>query len=192
MTMTKVESGEAQRLAQQGTNTYSPTHPHEPAIPPALDSEGRCLVCRLLVERDELKRQLASGPRAPSEAANTHVADALRLLDTFVEKDPLGGERIHAIQLAGDPQTRIQGAINLQAARRHLQAALGAVDRGAPSAPTAPSIAELQGILATAIQKSERADKPGQGRVECIDFLLFAMLVDRALRGSTSEHEGSP
>lgn len=36
-------------------NTYSMKHPHEPQIPPALDAEGRCLVCGLLVERDRLR-----------------------------------------------------------------------------------------------------------------------------------------
>lgn len=32
---------------------YSLRHPHEPEIPPALDAEGRCLVCLLQVQRDE-------------------------------------------------------------------------------------------------------------------------------------------
>lgn len=46
-----------QRLAV----TYSEKHPHEPEIPPALDAEGRCLVCVLLVklERAEAERDKA-------------------------------------------------------------------------------------------------------------------------------------
>lgn len=39
--------------------TASDQHPHEPGIPPALDAEGRCLVCGLLVARDELLELLA-------------------------------------------------------------------------------------------------------------------------------------
>ena len=46
-----------------------------------------------------------------------------------------------------------------------------------------PDVSELQGILAQAIQQSERADKPGQGRVECIDFLMFATLVHATVWG---------
>jgi hypothetical protein len=33
----------------------NPRHPHEPAIPPAFDDEGRCLVCDLLVQIKELR-----------------------------------------------------------------------------------------------------------------------------------------
>lgn len=36
----------------------SEKHPHEPEIPPALDDEGRCLVCGLLVQLDEAERVL--------------------------------------------------------------------------------------------------------------------------------------
>lgn len=42
-------------------------HPHEPGIPPALDDEGRCLVCVIIVERNaalreaETQRQRADG-----------------------------------------------------------------------------------------------------------------------------------
>lgn len=39
-------------------NGYSTRHPHEPKIPPALDGEGRCLVCVLIVERDRLQADL--------------------------------------------------------------------------------------------------------------------------------------
>jgi hypothetical protein len=38
------------------TLTYDPRHPHEPEIPPALDAEGRCLVCGLMVRREEAER----------------------------------------------------------------------------------------------------------------------------------------
>lgn len=34
--------------------TASTQHAHEPAIPPTLDAEGRCLVCSLLVAADTL------------------------------------------------------------------------------------------------------------------------------------------
>jgi hypothetical protein len=33
--------------------TMSEQHPHEPEIPPALDGEGRCLVCRLFVALED-------------------------------------------------------------------------------------------------------------------------------------------
>ncbi len=39
-------------------NEFSPIHPHEPAIPPALDIEGRCLVCVILCERDDARREI--------------------------------------------------------------------------------------------------------------------------------------
>lgn len=41
-------------------DTYSTEHPHEPEIPPALDAEGRCLICCMTVEISELKRELAA------------------------------------------------------------------------------------------------------------------------------------
>lgn len=70
----------------------SPLHPHEPAIPPLYDMEGRCVVCGLLVLRDELdahiRRELdahirrfaalarpVAAPRAPSEALLQELAD---------------------------------------------------------------------------------------------------------------------
>jgi len=37
---------------------FNPHHPHEPAIPPALDADGRCLVCILTVERDRARDAL--------------------------------------------------------------------------------------------------------------------------------------
>lgn len=54
----KVEQGYV-KVGPGGTeakrNEYNPRHPHEPAIPPAFDSEGRCLVCVLLeAEREAL------------------------------------------------------------------------------------------------------------------------------------------
>lgn len=36
----------------------SDKHPHEPEIPPALDEEGRCLVCGLAVQLGEAERVL--------------------------------------------------------------------------------------------------------------------------------------
>ena len=40
---------------QSHTENYiSPKHPHEPEIPPTLDSEGRCLVCGLLCQIDKI------------------------------------------------------------------------------------------------------------------------------------------
>ena len=42
-------------IEDEPQDTYSTKHPHEPEIPPALDPEGRCLVCRILVERDEAR-----------------------------------------------------------------------------------------------------------------------------------------
>lgn len=35
----------------------SPLHPHEPAIPPAIDAEGRCHVCRLQIEVEALTNE---------------------------------------------------------------------------------------------------------------------------------------
>src|SRR3990167_8139701 len=43
----------------ENVNQYSTRHPHEPAIPPAYDAEGRCLVCVLIVERDDALTALA-------------------------------------------------------------------------------------------------------------------------------------
>jgi len=40
-------------------NAFSPIHPHEPTIPPTFDDEGRCLICVLLVERDEWRKRVA-------------------------------------------------------------------------------------------------------------------------------------
>lgn len=70
-------------------NTYSTKHPHEPEIPPAIDGEGRCLVCKLLVESAaqaarirELEGQLAITIKneqncwARREEAGQRVAEA--------------------------------------------------------------------------------------------------------------------
>ena len=46
------------RLRVSGATVYSTVHPHEPGIPPALDEEGRCLVCLLLVGNDTLTQKL--------------------------------------------------------------------------------------------------------------------------------------
>ena len=39
-------------------NQASPLHPHEPEIAPSIDEEGRCRVCHIMVERDELAEKL--------------------------------------------------------------------------------------------------------------------------------------
>jgi hypothetical protein len=35
---------------QRAEDGFDPRHPHEPEVPPAFDDEGRCLVCKGLVE----------------------------------------------------------------------------------------------------------------------------------------------
>lgn len=41
------------RAHEINTNLKSPLHPHEPEIPPALDADGRCWVCKAQsAERD--------------------------------------------------------------------------------------------------------------------------------------------
>lgn len=45
----------------ENPNQYSTKHPHEPEIPPALDKEGRCRVCGLLVRIDEAVALLRRG-----------------------------------------------------------------------------------------------------------------------------------
>jgi len=74
------------------------------------------------------------------------------------------------------------GASGRNCVREMLRAAY-AVDGVAGVPPAPPDVSELQGILAQAIRQSERADKPGQGRVECIDFLMFATLVHATVWG---------
>jgi hypothetical protein len=49
----------------------SPLHPHEPSIPPTLDSEGRCLICAMQVRAEKMHG---------------------RLLDTQAELERLTGE----------------------------------------------------------------------------------------------------
>lgn len=57
-------------MATDERNEYDPRHPHEPEVPPTFDSEGRCLVCGLMVSvedracRDERQRVLTE-LRAP-------------------------------------------------------------------------------------------------------------------------------
>jgi len=59
-----------------GSHVASSKHPHEPEIPPALDSEGRCLVCGLLVDRDALRRERDDAHAALREIAESnHRAD---------------------------------------------------------------------------------------------------------------------
>jgi hypothetical protein len=68
----------------------SPLHPHEPDIPPTLDAEGRCLVCRALVEAE--KRAYA---RAVSDvveelrrwASAHHAVDFISQAAEHVEND---------------------------------------------------------------------------------------------------------
>jgi hypothetical protein len=40
------------------SDEFDPRHPHEPAIPPALDDEGRCLVCLLIVRAERAEKAL--------------------------------------------------------------------------------------------------------------------------------------
>lgn len=42
----------------EGHVTASDKHPHEPQIAPALDAEGRCLVCALLARIEEAEREV--------------------------------------------------------------------------------------------------------------------------------------
>ena len=39
---------------------YGTEHPHEPAIPPALDPEGRCLICGMEVRIEALEAENAN------------------------------------------------------------------------------------------------------------------------------------
>ena len=39
-------------------NQASPLHPHEPEIAQSIDEEGRCRVCHIMAERDELAKNL--------------------------------------------------------------------------------------------------------------------------------------
>lgn len=66
------------------SNTASPLHPHEPGIPPALDSEGRCRVCGLLVKLD-----VASDRARRAEQLAWDLAKALRPLVTEPDCDEL-------------------------------------------------------------------------------------------------------
>lgn len=73
--------------------TYSEQHPHEPEIPPALDPEGRCRVCGLLVERAELAQQLEQAERDKARAV-------------FIAK--------HLFQMVPKEAWRAQGADDMQ------------------------------------------------------------------------------
>ena len=64
-----------------GSHVASSKHPHEPEIPPALDSEGRCLVCGLLVDRDALRRE--------RDDAHAEIARKERLLQMIVDDNHL-------------------------------------------------------------------------------------------------------
>lgn len=46
---------------------FSPLHPHEPEVPPTLDDEGRCLVCRAMVlsEHEGFKAGFERAKAAP-------------------------------------------------------------------------------------------------------------------------------
>jgi hypothetical protein len=48
--------------------TYSTEHPHEPEIPPTLDVDGRCLVCHILLERDDALAALEQAERELEQA----------------------------------------------------------------------------------------------------------------------------
>lgn len=73
-------------------NTFDPRHSHEPEIPPALDDEGRCLVCCILVERDE----------ARADAKRMYVA--LSAIDEMRPEDYTGGQQ-HLTPAFREPNT---------------------------------------------------------------------------------------
>lgn len=62
---------------EEAVNQVATRHPHEPEIPPALDGEGRCFVCRLMTQVDELEI-------TASEVAEELRADAATWLETDV------------------------------------------------------------------------------------------------------------
>jgi len=63
----------------------SERHPHEPQIPPALDADGRCLVCRILGERDGLRFALEG---LLNWAERYHAGDpSLNPEEWYVERD---------------------------------------------------------------------------------------------------------
>ena len=123
-------------------------------------SDYVCPECGLTHGDSECRASAAAPPREPSPAA---IDAACRVIE--------------ACGPDGFP-----GPLRVTEALRAAYAVDGV--GGVPPAP--PDVSELQGILAQAIRQSERADKPGQGRVECIDFLMFATLVHAAVwRGPT-------
>ena len=120
-------------------------------------SDYVCPECGLTHGDSECRASAVAPPREPSEAA-------------------VEAARVASGEARGQPDNLLGRRVVLAVLR-----AAYAVDGvgGVPPAP--PDVSELQGILAQAIQQSERADTPGQGRVECIDFLMFATLVHAAV-----------
>lgn len=106
------------------TATYSPVHPHEPAIPPALDADGRCLVCRLIVELDDAERR--------SQVAQAHAAE-WRERKEAVEAELA---RVRAVAPAGGLTVAERGRLNgtidgLRAMLRDTEALLAQWQRNA-------------------------------------------------------------
>ena len=83
---------------------YSVTHPHEPEIPPALDSEGRCRVCGLMVQRDEAEARIRD------LEAQVKAADRLR---------EAGWKLVEA--LPTNPQAKVQALLEWEAASNHFR-----------------------------------------------------------------------
>lgn len=100
------------------TPTYSTKHPHEPEIPPALDEEGRCLVCALIVHAEDLETELRevqerlwAQERAMREQVVAAKAAFLQILNTMEEG-------FGSLALIEEPSTEVPSvAAELQAAR---------------------------------------------------------------------------
>lgn len=66
-------------------NSYSAKHTHEPEIPPALDTDGRCLVCIILVRAEKSEAEVRR-LRAELAAAQDALTRAHRNVDRMREK----------------------------------------------------------------------------------------------------------
>ena len=64
----------SQRDPAANAATASPLHPHEPEIPVTLDDEGRCRVCGLLVQLDEVVAALGQAVEALDIATDALAA----------------------------------------------------------------------------------------------------------------------
>lgn len=70
-------------------------HVHEPKIPPALDEEGRCLICVMLVRIATLEAEVAKWKESDRLVAAQHV----RLCDRVYEED---GETLKQVALQAE------------------------------------------------------------------------------------------